>query len=51
MLNTDNLRDGYPVHKESIVYDPAFTSAAFSDRMNRVGDVSNPSRKLWRTYA
>lgn len=43
MLNTDNLRDGYPVHKESIVYDPAFTSAAFSDRMNRVGDVSEPS--------
>jgi parvulin-like peptidyl-prolyl isomerase len=25
------------------VYDPAFTTAAFSNRMNEVGDVSEPS--------
>jgi len=43
MLNADNLRDGYPVHKDSIVYDPAFTTAAFSERMKEVGDVSEPS--------
>lgn len=38
-----NLRDGYPVHASSIVYDPAFTQAAFSDAMQQVGDVSRPA--------
>ncbi|MGI6215295.1 MAG: peptidylprolyl isomerase [Christensenellales bacterium] len=42
MLNADTVRDGYPVHKESIIYDPAFTKAAFSEKMNEVGDVSDP---------
>ena len=37
-----NLRDGYPVHAASIVYDPAFTQGAYSEEMRQVGDVSQP---------
>ncbi len=43
MMNADTVRDGYPVHKESIIYDPAFTRAAFSEKMKEVGDVSDPA--------
>jgi len=38
-----NLKDGYPVHAQSILYDPAFTQAAFSEKMQQVGDVSDPA--------
>ncbi|MDO5022660.1 MAG: peptidylprolyl isomerase [Eubacteriales bacterium] len=43
MLNAENVKNGYSVHKDSVVYDPAFTKAAFSDKMNEVGDVSDPA--------
>ena len=42
MQNPTYLAEGYPVHKESIVYDPVFTAAAFSDKMVQPGDVSDP---------
>lgn len=42
MEDENRLRDGYSVHKDSAIYDPAFTKAAFSDKMNKVGDVSDP---------
>ena len=37
-----NLKDGYAVHAQSILYDPVFTQAAFSEKMQKVGDVSDP---------
>lgn len=37
-----NLKDGYPIHAQSILYDPVFTTAAFSEKMQKVGDVSDP---------
>lgn len=42
MQSPENLQNGYKVHKESIAWDPAFTAAAFSDKMQKVGDVSDP---------
>ncbi len=33
---------GYPVHAESVLYDAAFTAGAFSDKMQKIGDVSDP---------
>lgn len=42
MEDPANLAYGYLVHADSIVWDPTFTSAAFSDRMTKVGDVSDP---------
>lgn len=42
MQNPAYLAEGYLVHKESIVYDPVFTKAAFSDKMVQPGDVSDP---------
>ncbi len=38
----ENLANGYMVHRDSVVWDPAFTRAAFSDKMQQVGDVSDP---------
>lgn len=38
----DNLVDGYAVHASSVVYVPEFTAGAFSDKMQKVGDVSDP---------
>ena len=38
-----NLQEGYSVHAQSILYDPAFTAAAFSEKMQKVGDVSDPA--------
>ena len=34
--------DGYSVHKDSILYDPTFVSAAFAPEMQKVGDISLP---------
>ena len=42
MQDETNLKEGYKVNKESIVWDPAFTQGAFSDKMQKVGDVSDP---------
>ena len=42
MNDETNLKDGYAVHSQSVIYDPAFTKAAFSDKMQKVGDVSDP---------
>ena len=35
-----NKTNGYAVHKESILWDPAFTEGAMS--LNQVGDISEP---------
>lgn len=43
MNDETNLKDGYAVHSESVIYDPAFTKVAFSDKMKQVGDVSDPA--------
>lgn len=43
MTQENNLAEGYPVNAQSIVYDPAFTQAAFSEKMKAVGDVSDPA--------
>lgn len=43
MTVPSNLEEGYPVHAQSILYDPAFTAAAFSEKMQKVGDVSDPA--------
>ncbi len=42
MTNPDNLEKGYPVHKDSVVWDPAFVKGAFSEKMQKAGDVSDP---------
>ncbi len=42
MGDPDNLQKGYQVHAQSIIYDPVFTAAAFSDKMQAPGDVSDP---------
>ena len=40
-MEDDTARaEGYPVHKESIIYDPAFTSGAAA--LEKVGDISEP---------
>lgn len=43
MTDAANLEEGYPVHAQSIVYDPAFTAAAFSEKMQKPGDISDPA--------
>ena len=42
MQDPETLANGYAVHKDSIIYDPVFTTAAFNDKMQKVGDVSDP---------
>ena len=42
MQDEARLADGYHVHKESMVWDPVFTEAAFSEKMVKPGDVSDP---------
>ncbi len=42
MQNEETLREGYAVHPESIVWDAAFTAGAFSEKMQRPGDTSDP---------
>jgi parvulin-like peptidyl-prolyl isomerase len=42
MSDETSLKDGYMVHKDSVVWDPAFTAGAFSGKMAKVGDVSDP---------
>lgn len=42
MEDEENLKNGYAVHPESFIWDAAFTKAAFSDKMQKPGDVSDP---------
>ena len=42
MENEAYLNNGYEVHAESVVYDPVFVAAAFSEKMVKPGDVSDP---------
>ncbi len=43
MTDAATLAAGYAVHKDSIMYDANFTAAAFSDKMIKVGDISDPA--------
>ena len=40
MQNDANRAEGYPVHENSIVWDPAFTAAAMA--LEKIGDISEP---------
>ncbi|MBQ7657175.1 MAG: peptidylprolyl isomerase [Clostridia bacterium] len=42
MKDESRLADGYLVHQESLIWDPVFTAAAFSEKMVKPGDVSDP---------
>ena len=42
MNDEGRLADGYHVHRDSLVWDPVFTEAAFSEKMVIPGDVSDP---------
>ncbi len=42
MQDENMLATGYSVDKDSIAWDPVFTAAAFSDKMQKLGDVSDP---------
>ena len=42
MTDASYLAKGYAVHKDSVIYDPVFTSGAFSEKMQQPGDTSDP---------
>ncbi len=42
MTQASYLAEGYAVHKDSVIYDPVFTSGAFSEKMQKPGDTSDP---------
>ena len=42
MTDPSRLANGYEVHKDSVVWDPVFTSGAFSEKMQQPGDTSDP---------
>lgn len=42
MLDEATLSEGYPVHIQSVIWDPVFTAAAFSEKMKQPGDISDP---------
>ena len=42
MTAEPNKTDGYSVHKDSIMYDPAFVAGAFAPEMQKAGDFSQP---------
>lgn len=42
MQNEENLDNGYAVHAQSRTYVQEFTDGAFSEKMQKVGDVSDP---------
>ncbi|MBQ6959706.1 MAG: peptidylprolyl isomerase [Clostridia bacterium] len=42
MADAATLAEGYLVHADSIMYDSAFTSGAFSEKMQKPGDTSDP---------
>ena len=41
-MSGDNLLNGYAVHKDTYVFMQEFTDGAFSEKMQAVGDVSDP---------
>lgn len=43
MKNEEYLKNGYAVHPNSMSYDADFVAAAFSDKVQKVGDVSDPT--------
>ena len=42
MQDEATLAAGYKVHQDSIIYDSAFTEGAFQEKMQKIGDVSDP---------
>lgn len=42
MTDETRLKEGYAVHRDSVIWDPNFVKGAFSDKMQKVGDVSDP---------
>ena len=40
MKDENNLANGYPVHKDSVIWDPAFTAGAMA--LEKIGDWSKP---------
>lgn len=43
MMSDEALQNGYDVHAHSIIYMQEFTDAAFSEKMQQIGDVSDPA--------
>ena len=41
-MSGDNLKNGYAVHQNTVVFMQEFTDGAFSEKMVSVGDVSDP---------
>lgn len=41
-MTGDNLKNGYSVHKDTVLFMQEFTDGAFSEKMQAVGDVSDP---------
>lgn len=50
MQSEEYLASGYMVHKDSIVYDPAFIGAAFDENMTAIGSVSAPALGQYGVY-
>ncbi|MBQ6540482.1 MAG: hypothetical protein IJL71_05605, partial [Oscillospiraceae bacterium] len=50
MQSEEYLASGYMVHKDSIIYDPAFIGAAFDENMTAVGGVSAPALGQYGVY-
>lgn len=42
MSDATNKELGYSVNRDSVIWDPAFVEGAFSGKMQKVGDVSDP---------
>ena len=50
MQSEEYLASGYLVHKDSVIYDPAFINAAFDENMTAVGGVSAPALGQYGVY-
>ena len=50
MQSEEYLASGFMVHKDSIIYDPAFIGAAFDENMTAVGGVSAPALGKYGVY-
>lgn len=49
MMNEDMVKEGYMAHPDSYM-DEAFLDAAFSDKVQKPGDVSDPSLGIYGIY-
>lgn len=49
-MSGDNLKEGYMVHRDSVMWDPAFTDAAFAENMTEPGCWSEPSIGTYGAY-